>query len=123
MPALLRAFDNAAHALIGIDLLVLPHAFVDGLPHQDLYRDERVCLVAAAGNPGIGARLTVDQLRAMPWVVTYHGPTASTPAARQMRMLGIEAHVLVASDVRARPRTPLPARPPDAGRGTVRSTV
>nr|WP_221379176.1 hypothetical protein [Actinoplanes polyasparticus] len=28
-------------------------------------------------------------------MVSYHGPTASTPAARQMRMLGIEPRVQV----------------------------
>ncbi|MFI5593414.1 LysR family transcriptional regulator [Amycolatopsis sp. NPDC051758] len=89
--------DNARQALTGIDLLVLPHGFVDGLPHQDLYRDDWVCVVDAA-HPAAEAGLTVEQLRTMPWVVTYHGPTASTPAARQMRMLGIEPHVQVVTE-------------------------
>ncbi|MBB2937913.1 DNA-binding transcriptional LysR family regulator [Amycolatopsis bartoniae] len=89
--------DNAVQSLTGIDLLVLPHGFIEGLPHQDLYRDEWVCLVAD-GNEEVGAALTVDQLRTMPWVVTYHGPTASTPAARQMRMLGIEPRVQVVTE-------------------------
>ena len=31
-------------------------------------------------------------------MATYHGPTASTPAARQMRMLGIEPHVQVVTE-------------------------
>ncbi len=30
--------------------------------------------------------------------MTYHGPTASTPAARQMRTLGIEPHVQVVTE-------------------------
>ena len=42
--------------------------------------------------------LTVEHLETMPWVVTYHGPTASTPAARQMRMLGIEPRVQVVTE-------------------------
>ncbi|WP_410659622.1 LysR family transcriptional regulator [Amycolatopsis sp. lyj-112] len=88
--------DNAAQTLTGVDLLVMPHGFVDGLPHSDLYRDDWVCLVSA-DNTDIG-ELTVDQLRVMPWVVSYHGPTASTPAARQMRMLGIEPHVQVVTE-------------------------
>jgi DNA-binding transcriptional LysR family regulator len=89
--------ENAAQTLTGIDLLILPHGFIDDLPHRDLHRDEWVCLVAA-DNPDVGDALTVDQLRTMPWVVTYHGPTASTPAARQMRMLGIEPHVQVVTE-------------------------
>lgn len=80
--------DRAAHALTGIDLLLMPHGFVDGLPHRDLYRDEWV-FVAADGNAAVGDGLTVELLQRLPWVMSYHGPTASTPAARQMRMLGI----------------------------------
>lgn len=89
--------DNARQTLTGIDLLVLPHGFVDGLPHRDLYRDDWVCLVDAA-HPAAETGLTAEQLKTMPWVVTYHGPTASTPAARQLRMLGIEPHVQVVTE-------------------------
>ena len=89
--------DNAAQVLTGIDLLVLPHGFLHGLPHRDLYRDEWVCLVSA-GNEEVGDALTVEQLRTMPWVVTYHGPTASTAGARHMRMLGIEPRVQVVTE-------------------------
>jgi DNA-binding transcriptional LysR family regulator len=92
-----RMVDAAAQELVHTDLLVIPHGFVDDLPHQDLYRDEWVCLVAA-GNTAVGDALTVEQLETMPWVVTYHGPTASTPAARQMRMLGIEPHIQVVTE-------------------------
>jgi DNA-binding transcriptional LysR family regulator len=86
--------DSATQVLVNVDLLVIPHGFVEDLSHHDLYLDEWVCLVAA-DNPEVGESPTVEQLRTMPWVVTYHGPTASTPAARQMRMLGIEPHVQV----------------------------
>ena len=89
--------DDAMQALAAIDLLLLPHGFVDAFPHHDLHRDEWVCVVAA-DNDRVGAELTVDDLRTMPWVVSYHGPTASTPAARQMRMLGIEPHVQVVTE-------------------------
>jgi DNA-binding transcriptional LysR family regulator len=92
-----RMVDAAAQELVHTDLLVIPHGFVDDLPHQDLYRDEWVCLVAA-GNTAVEDALTVEQLETMPWVVTYHGPTASTPAARQMRMLGIEPHIQVVTE-------------------------
>ncbi|MEV6875299.1 LysR family transcriptional regulator [Amycolatopsis sp. NPDC051128] len=89
--------DNARQVLTGIDLLVLPHGFLEGLPHQDLHRDDWVCLVDA-GHPAVAHGLTVELLRTMPWVVTYHSPTASTPVVRQMRMLGIEPHVQVVTE-------------------------
>jgi DNA-binding transcriptional LysR family regulator len=89
--------DAAAQVLVNTDLLVIPHGFVEDLSHHDLYRDEWVCLVST-GNTDVGESLTVEQLMTMPWVVTYHGPTASTPAARQMRMQGIEPHVQVVTE-------------------------
>jgi DNA-binding transcriptional LysR family regulator len=92
-----RMVDAAAHELVHADLLVIPHGFVGDLPHEDLYRDEWVCLVAA-DNSAVEGALTVRQLETMPWVVTYHGPTASTPAARQMRMLGIEPRIQVVTE-------------------------
>ncbi|NBH02320.1 LysR family transcriptional regulator [Amycolatopsis sp. SID8362] len=89
--------DAAEQVLAGIDLLLLPHGFLQGLRHQDLYTDEWVCLVSA-DNPEVGDTLTAGQLETMPWVATYHGPTASTPAARQMRMLGIEPRVRIVTE-------------------------
>ncbi len=91
------AVDQAQQTLLSTDLLVLPHGFVTDLPHADLHRDRWV-LVVSADNAGVGETLTVEQLRTMPWVATYHGPTASTPAARQMRMLGIEPRVQVVTE-------------------------
>jgi DNA-binding transcriptional LysR family regulator len=89
--------DTAAQVLVNIDLMLLPHGFIEDLPHRDLYTDDWACLVAA-GNDEVGESLTVEQLETMPWVVTYHGPTAFTPAARQMRMLGIEPHIQVVTE-------------------------
>jgi DNA-binding transcriptional LysR family regulator len=89
--------DRADQVLLSTDLLILPHGFVTDLSHRDLYRDDWMCLVAA-DNPLVGSQLSVAQLESLPWVVTYHGPTASTPAARQMRMLGIEPQVQVVTE-------------------------
>ncbi len=91
------AVDRAERTLMAVDGLLLPHGFVSDLPHVDLYRDEWV-LVVSADNAAVGDGVTVDQLTTLPWVVTYHGPTASTPAARQMRMLGMEPHVQVVTE-------------------------
>src|SRR3712207_116588 len=88
------AVDRADQVLLSTDLLVLPHGFVSELAHRDLYRDEWVCVVSA-DNDEVGDELTVEHLRSLPWVVTFHGPTASTPALRQMRMRGVEPEVQV----------------------------
>jgi len=89
--------DRAAQTLLSTDLMVLPHGFLTDLSHRDLHRDDWVCLVSA-DNPAIGDELTVEHLVSLPWVVTYHGPTASTPAGLQMRMLGIEPRVQVITE-------------------------
>ena len=89
--------ERADQVLLTADLLLLPHGFVTDLSHRDLYRDEWVCVVSA-DNAEVGEELTVEDLESLPWVVTYHGPTASTPAARQMRMRGIEPTVQVVTE-------------------------
>ena len=76
---------------------MLPHGFVTDLSHQDLYRDEWVCIVSA-DNEAVEDELTVEDLETLPWVVTFHGPTAATPASRQMRMRGIEPNVQVVTE-------------------------
>jgi DNA-binding transcriptional LysR family regulator len=40
----------------------------------------------------------MEDLAALPWVVTYHIPTAFTLAARHVRMLGVEPHIQVVVD-------------------------
>jgi DNA-binding transcriptional LysR family regulator len=92
-----QVVDQASQVLTKTDLMVIPHGFIDDLPHQDLYSDDWVCVVSA-DNPDVGDSISAAQLRVMPWVATYHGPTASTPAARQMRMSGIEPHVQVVTE-------------------------
>jgi DNA-binding transcriptional LysR family regulator len=91
------AVDRADQVMLATDLLVLPHGFVTGLSHRDLYRDEWVCVVSA-DNPAADEGLTLEHLETLPWVVTFHGPTAATPAERQMRMRGIEPRVQVITE-------------------------
>ncbi|GLY18904.1 LysR family transcriptional regulator [Kineosporia sp. NBRC 101677] len=91
------AVDHADRSLLMTDLLIMPHGFLTGMPHTDLYRDEWVCLIAS-GAAAAQNGLSADDLRELPWVMSYHGPTASTPAARQMRMLGIEPRVQVITE-------------------------
>lgn len=91
------AVDRADQILLATDLLVLPHGFLTGLSHRDLYRDEWVCVVSA-DNPVVEEGLTVEHLETLPWVVTFHGPTAATPAERHLRMRGIEPRVQVITE-------------------------
>ena len=89
--------DNAAERLRFSDGLVLPHGFLSDLPHLDLYGDRWVCLVAA-DNEEVGDELTLQHLSELPWVLTWHEPTAYSPAARQMELLGIDPHIQVVTD-------------------------
>lgn len=91
------AVDRADQILLSTDLLVLPHGFVTDLSHRDLYRDEWVCIVSS-DNAAVEDELTLEHLETLPWVVTFHGPTAATPAARQMRMRGIEPNVQIVTE-------------------------
>src|SRR3954453_14904801 len=89
--------ERADQVLLTTDLLLLPHGFVSALSHPAPYRAAGVCVVAG-GNPVGDRGLPVEDLQTLPWVATYHGQTASTPAARQMRMLGIEPQVQVVNE-------------------------
>jgi DNA-binding transcriptional LysR family regulator len=92
-----QAVDHAADTLRSADGLLLPHGFITGLPYLDLYEDRWVCIVDAR-HPEVGDALTLDQLAELPWVVYIDRPTAFAPAARQLRMLGIEVRVDVVVD-------------------------
>jgi DNA-binding transcriptional LysR family regulator len=91
------AVDHAEQTLLTTDLLVLPHGFITDLPRADLMRDRWV-MVVAVDHPEVGDALSIEQLETLGWVATYYGPTASTPAARQLRMLGIEPRVQVVTE-------------------------
>jgi len=78
-----------------VDALVLPHGLLDRQPHQDLYRDEWVCVIDAR-NPSVGEQLTVDQLGELPWVLSYG--RSSNPALSQMRLHGVEPRAVVCVD-------------------------
>ncbi|MEU4292775.1 LysR family transcriptional regulator [Kribbella sp. NPDC026596] len=92
-----NAVDHALETLRSIDGMVMPHGFLTDIPATDLYEDSWVCVVSQ-DNELVGDELTLEQLAQTPWVVTYHRPTAFTPAARQLRMMGVEPHVVVVVD-------------------------
>jgi DNA-binding transcriptional LysR family regulator len=89
--------DGAAETLRAVDGLLIPHGFVADMPYLDLYTDRWVCIVSM-DNPHVGAELTLPQLGELGWVVLFNGPTAFAPAARQLRMIGIEPRVEIVVD-------------------------
>lgn len=79
------------------DLFIIPHGFITDLPHEDLSVDTWTC-ITWQGNAQVKEHLTEQHLRTLPWVLTYSGPTASTPAARRLRMAGIEPRPQVVTE-------------------------
>lgn len=88
---------EAAERLRTSDAMVIPAGFLTGLPHAELYPDRWVCLVSSDATD-VGATVTMDQLRDLPWVTTYLEPTAYTPARRQMELLGLEPRTEIVTD-------------------------
>ena len=40
----------------------------------------------------------METLAELPWVVTYHAPTAFTPAVQQLRSIGLEPDIRVVAE-------------------------
>ncbi len=86
--------DHAPESLRSVDGMVLPHGFLSEVPSDDLYSDDWV-LVVSRDNETVGDSVTLADLANLPWVMTHHEPTAFTPAARQLNMIGVEPDVQV----------------------------
>ncbi|MDR7303015.1 LysR substrate-binding domain-containing protein [Haloactinomyces albus] len=89
-----RHVEGCPETLLDCDLLMLPHGMITDAAHQDLFRDEWQCIVAA-DNPVLDDRVTVEQLESFPWVAAYETATSWTTVARALRTLGIDLHVQV----------------------------
>jgi DNA-binding transcriptional LysR family regulator len=87
--------ENTSTLLSTVDGLLMPHGVISGFPTVELYRDRWVFLVSD-DHPDVGERLTLDDLRRLPWV-TYQR-TYDAPAVRQLGMLGIEPRTEVSID-------------------------
>ncbi|MFG3632883.1 LysR family transcriptional regulator [Streptomyces huasconensis] len=87
--------ENTGTLLSTADGLLMPHGVINGFPAVELYRDRWVFLVSD-DHPDVGERLTLDDLRRLPWV-TYRR-TYDAPAVRQLGMLGIEPRTEVSVD-------------------------
>ncbi|WP_405181058.1 LysR family transcriptional regulator [Nocardia sp. NBC_01377] len=89
LPSIPDLVARAEHTLTAHDVLLVPHGFVTDLPNETIFHDDWVVVTDREHAPH---ELTIDDLRDRPWVLVYHSQTASTPAARRLRMLGIEPH-------------------------------
>ena len=81
--------DQAAETLRAVDGVVLPHGFIHGVPHVDLFSDDWVGMVAT-DNHVLDGPVSLEELAHLPWVLTYDTRTAFTPAQQHLRMLGVE---------------------------------
>ncbi|MFT4211820.1 MAG: LysR family transcriptional regulator [Microbacterium sp.] len=85
--------DDAATRLRSADAMLIPHGPMADLPFVDLWRDDWVALVS--DDNAVGATLTMADLAALPFVMTYQTRSAFTSAGRQIQQLGIEPRVEV----------------------------
>jgi len=88
--------DTAPDSMRTRDLIVMPHGFVTGLSHRDLYEDDWVCIVSA--DDPTSQQLTMEDVATRPWAVTFHQRTAFTPAVQQLRMQGLEPKVEIVTE-------------------------
>ncbi|MEO7124274.1 MAG: LysR substrate-binding domain-containing protein, partial [Lacisediminihabitans sp.] len=79
-------------SLRDFDGLLIPHGVLNNAPHQDLFIDRWVCIVAE-DNHVVGDALDLAQLSQLRWIYTYSGQSEYTPASKQMELLGIEPHI------------------------------
>lgn len=114
--------DHASEALRSVDGMLLPHGCISDLPSVDFYSDGWV-LVVTADNADIGDAVKLEELADLLWVVTHHGRTAFTPAARQLNMMGVEPHVEVVVDSCSRATRPDSAPWPAYDCWTLRGTA
>ncbi|MGY4857329.1 LysR family transcriptional regulator [Cryobacterium sp. AP23] len=84
--------DEAKMRLRTIDGMILPHGFLEGLSHTDLWHDDWVVLADEA-NEVIAEGMALDALRECRWVYSYQSKQAFTLATRQLQNLGIEPDV------------------------------
>jgi DNA-binding transcriptional LysR family regulator len=88
--------DTAPDSMRTRDLIVMPHGFISGLSHRDLYEDEWVCIVSA--DDSTTGQLTMEDIATRPWAVTFHQRTAFTTAVQQLRMQGIDPKVEIVTE-------------------------
>ncbi len=91
-PVDVTAVDDAPATLRSVDLMVLPHGYLEDFPSRELFRDRWVC-VAAAENEALGELVTLEDLGRVRWIMTFDRPTQFTPADHHLKMAGIDRQI------------------------------
>lgn len=81
--------EDAANRLRSADALLIPHGFLTDLPYTDLWQDRWVGIRRADDEGDV----SMADLAAHPWVLTWHAREAFTSASRQLQQLGIEIRI------------------------------
>lgn len=92
-----RRFTHDEHGLRAVDGLLMPHGYVHGLPHLDLFEDRWVCLIAD-DHPTVGTELTMADLSRLPWAAAYRQAATSSSGMRVLAQAGLEVRVEVVVD-------------------------
>ncbi len=85
--------EDAVTKLRSADGMIIPHGPLSDLPHEDLWNDDWMALVAEES--AVGEVLTMEEMAAHPWVLTYQSRSSFTSAAREVQQLGIDTHAEV----------------------------
>ena len=102
VPLTPEALDDLPEVLREVDVVLLPHGILNATAHLDLLHDEWVVVVDPA-RTALGPAPGLPELASLAWVVTEASPAGaqaageSTPAVRQMELLGVRPQVAVST--------------------------
>ena len=88
IPAASQLVNELPDSLRSIDGLILPHGYIAGQDHLDLFIDNWVCVVDVESD--IGEQATVEDLSRRRWVHTLAQREGMTPARRQLQSQGVD---------------------------------
>jgi DNA-binding transcriptional LysR family regulator len=97
VPVSRRAIVPDDEYLRTVDGVFMPHGYLDLPRFIDLHSDRWVCVVAE-DNAAVGERLTMEDLRTLPWIATFADRLGRAPAWRQMELLGVIPRVVAVAE-------------------------
>jgi DNA-binding transcriptional LysR family regulator len=87
--------SDPGDSLRSCDGFILPHGFIEGMPHVNAYVDRWVLLVDRR-NTSLGETVELAELGGLDWVLAFHRQASLVPAVRQLQLLGLDLHVVIA---------------------------
>lgn len=86
--------EEGEQRLRSVDGFLMPHGFLSGVNHTDLWSDEW-SIVAATSNERAARGVSMELLAESPWVFIHQLRSSFTSATLQLQQLGIEPNVEV----------------------------